>query len=36
MLGFCLGGTLAFGVAVGADPDTLVAYYGSGIPEMLA
>jgi carboxymethylenebutenolidase len=36
VLGFCLGGTLAFGVAVGADPDTLVAYYGSGIPEMLA
>jgi carboxymethylenebutenolidase len=35
VLGFCLGGTLAFGVAVGADPDTLVAYYGSGIPEML-
>jgi carboxymethylenebutenolidase len=36
VLGFCLGGTLAFGVAIGADPDTLVAYYGSGIPEMLA
>ena len=36
MLGFCLGGTLAFDVAVGADPDTLVAYYGSGIPGMLA
>ena len=35
VLGFCLGGTLAFGVAVGADPDTLVAYYGSGIPGML-
>jgi carboxymethylenebutenolidase len=35
VLGFCLGGTIAFGVAVGADPDTLVAYYGSGIPEML-
>jgi carboxymethylenebutenolidase len=34
-LGFCLGGTLAFGVAAGADPDTLVAYYGSIIPEML-
>jgi carboxymethylenebutenolidase len=36
VLGFCLGGTLAFGVAVGADPDSLVAYYGSGISEMLA
>ena len=35
VLGFCLGGTLAFGVAIGADPDALVAYYGSGIPEML-
>jgi carboxymethylenebutenolidase len=36
VLGFCLGGTLAFGVAIAADPETLVAYYGSGIPEMLA
>jgi carboxymethylenebutenolidase len=35
VLGFCLGGTLAFGVAISADPDTLVAYYGSGIPGML-
>jgi carboxymethylenebutenolidase len=35
VLGFCLGGTLAFGVAIGAEPETLVAYYGSGIPEML-
>jgi carboxymethylenebutenolidase len=35
VLGFCLGGTLAFGVAIAADPDTLVGYYGSGIPEML-
>ena len=34
-LGFCLGGSLAFGVAVNADPGTLVAYYGSHIPEML-
>lgn len=34
-LGFCLGGTIAFGVAAGGDPETLVAYYGSGIPEML-
>jgi len=32
-LGFCLGGSLAFGVAVNADPGTLVAYYGSHIPE---
>ena len=35
VLGFCLGGTLAFAVAMSADPDTLVAYYGSGIPGML-
>jgi carboxymethylenebutenolidase len=35
VLGFCLGGTLAFGVAAVADPDTVVAYYGSGIPGML-
>jgi carboxymethylenebutenolidase len=34
-LGFCLGGSLAFGVAVNADPATLVAYYGSHIPDML-
>jgi carboxymethylenebutenolidase len=35
VLGFCLGGTLTFGVAIGADPEAMVAYYGSGIPEML-
>jgi carboxymethylenebutenolidase len=35
VLGFCLGGTLAFGVAVGGDPDAAVCYYGSGIPDML-
>jgi carboxymethylenebutenolidase len=35
VLGFCLGGTLAFGVAIAGDPDMLVAYYGSGIPGML-
>lgn len=35
VLGFCLGGTLAFEVAVQSDPDTAVCYYGSGIPEML-
>jgi carboxymethylenebutenolidase len=29
--GFCLGGTLAYAVAAAADPDTAVAYYGSGI-----
>jgi carboxymethylenebutenolidase len=35
VIGFCLGGTLAFGVACAAEPDALVAYYGSGIPELL-
>jgi carboxymethylenebutenolidase len=34
-LGYCLGGTLAFAVAVSADPDSLVSYYGSGVPGML-
>ena len=36
VLGFCLGGTLAFGVAAAADPDAAVCYYGSGIAERLA
>jgi carboxymethylenebutenolidase len=35
VLGFCLGGTLAYGVAVAADPAAAVCYYGSGIPDML-
>lgn len=35
VIGFCLGGTLAFGVACAAEPNALVAYYGSGIPELL-
>jgi carboxymethylenebutenolidase len=35
VLGFCLGGTLAFGVAQQADPATAVAYYGSGVAGML-
>ena len=35
VLGFCLGGTLAFEVAIEADPETAVCYYGSGIPGML-
>ncbi len=34
-LGFCLGGTLAFGVAINGDPDVAVCYYGSGIAGML-
>jgi carboxymethylenebutenolidase len=35
VLGFCLGGTLAFGVAIEGDPDVAVCYYGSGIAGML-
>jgi carboxymethylenebutenolidase len=31
VLGFCLGGTLAYEVAVAADPAVAVCYYGSGI-----
>ena len=35
VLGFCLGGNLAFRVAVQGDPDVAVCYYGSGIADML-
>jgi carboxymethylenebutenolidase len=35
VLGFCLGGTLAYQVAVHGDPDVAVCYYGSGIPGAL-
>jgi carboxymethylenebutenolidase len=35
VIGFCLGGTLAFGVAVADDPAVCVSYYGSGVPGML-
>ena len=35
VLGFCLGGTLAWGVAASADPSCCVSYYGSGVPSML-
>ncbi|HEY4826147.1 MAG TPA: dienelactone hydrolase family protein [Solirubrobacteraceae bacterium] len=35
VLGFCLGGTLAFEVAIEDDPDLAVCYYGSGIAGML-
>ena len=35
VLGFCLGGTLAFGVAAAAEPSVCVSYYGSGVPGML-
>jgi carboxymethylenebutenolidase len=35
VLGFCLGGTLAWGVAAAGDPSCCVSYYGSGVHEML-
>ncbi len=35
VLGFCLGGTLAFQVAIQDDPDVAVCYYGSGIAGAL-
>ena len=35
VLGFCLGGTLAWQVAANGDPDVAVCYYGSGIPGFL-
>lgn len=30
-LGFCMGGRLAFKLAIAAEPDAVVSYYGSGI-----
>jgi carboxymethylenebutenolidase len=35
VLGYCLGGTLAWGVAGAASPSVCVSYYGSGVPSML-
>jgi carboxymethylenebutenolidase len=35
VIGFCLGGTLAYQVAVHGTPDAAVVYYGSGIPSAL-
>ncbi|MBA3606314.1 MAG: dienelactone hydrolase family protein [Acidimicrobiia bacterium] len=35
VIGFCLGGSLAFGVAVGDDPAVCVSYYGSAVPDMI-
>ena len=35
VMGFCLGGTLAWGVAAMAEPSCCVSYYGSGVPSML-
>ncbi|HAP76233.1 MAG TPA: carboxymethylenebutenolidase [Acidimicrobiaceae bacterium] len=35
VMGFCLGGTLAWAVAANASPDACVSYYGSGVPGMV-
>ncbi|MCP2245127.1 dienelactone hydrolase family protein [Lentzea aerocolonigenes] len=35
VLGFCLGGTLAYSAAVASDPDTAVSFYGSGVPDQV-
>ncbi|MDP2292309.1 MAG: dienelactone hydrolase family protein [Actinomycetota bacterium] len=35
VMGFCLGGTLAWAVAANFQPSVCVSYYGSGVPGML-
>lgn len=35
VLGYCLGGRLAFELAAASDPDACVSYYGSGIAQEL-
>ncbi len=35
VLGFCLGGGLAFNVAAETEPAALVSYYGSSLPDLL-
>src|SRR5690606_17431732 len=35
VMGFCLGGTLAWAVAAGGEPAVCVSYYGSGVAQML-
>lgn len=34
-LGFCLGGSLAYGLAAASDPDAVVSFYGSAVPSQL-
>jgi carboxymethylenebutenolidase len=36
LLGFCLGGSIAFMAAAQADPAAAVSYYGSAVPDQLA
>ncbi|MCU1502485.1 MAG: carboxymethylenebutenolidase [Ilumatobacteraceae bacterium] len=35
VIGFCMGGTLAWGVAAQGEPGVCVSYYGSGVPSMI-
>ena len=35
VLGYCLGGTLAWAVAANGSPSVCVSYYGSGVPGMI-
>ena len=35
IIGFCYGGGLGFDVASRTDPDVLVSYYGSALPDLL-
>ena len=35
VIGFCLGGTLAFGTAIRYQPSVCVSYYGSGVVGLL-
>jgi carboxymethylenebutenolidase len=35
LVGFCLGGGLAFNVAAEEQPDAVVCYYGSALPDLL-
>ncbi len=35
VLGFCFGGTLAYLLAANAEVDSLVSFYGSGVPGAL-
>jgi carboxymethylenebutenolidase len=35
VVGFCLGGSLAFGVAAQTQPAAVVSFYGSRVPDML-
>lgn len=35
VMGYCLGGTLAWAVAAAGEPSCCVSYYGSGVPSMI-